>query len=51
MHYKNENDIINLMQKWMPNITIHKHSEVSDRIYQKIKENYVDLTIQRELNN
>ena len=50
MHYKNENDIINLMQKWMPNITIHKHSDVSDRIYQKIKENYVDLTIQRELN-
>ncbi len=49
MHYKNENDIINLMQKWMPNITIHKHSEISDRIYQKIKENYVDLTIQREL--
>ena len=49
MHYKNENDIINLMQKWMPNITIHKHTEVSDRIYQKIKENYVDLTIQREL--
>jgi len=51
MHYKKEDDIINLIQKWMPNITIHKHSEVSDRIYQKIKENYVDLTIQRDMSN
>lgn len=51
MFYKNENDIINLMQKWMPYITIHKHSDVSDRIYQKIKENYVDLTIQREVSS
>jgi len=51
MLYRKEEDIVQLIQQWMPHISIHKHSEVSDRIYQKIKENYVDLTIQRELSN
>lgn len=49
MLYKNEEDIVQLIQKWMPHISIHKQSEISERVYDKIKNNYVDLTIQRDM--
>ena len=47
MFYNNEQEIIQIIQKWMPNITLLKNTELSKTIYSKIKENFVDFSIQQ----
>ncbi|MEJ2496034.1 MAG: WYL domain-containing protein [Sulfurovaceae bacterium] len=47
MFYNKEQEIIQIIQKWMPNITLLKNTELSKIIYSKIKENFVDFSIQQ----
>ena len=46
MHYSNEQEIINFIQKWMPYATIAKNSELKEKIYEKIHKNLLSLMIQ-----
>jgi len=43
MYYNNINEVVSLLQKWMPLISIHDHPVLSKEIYDKISENYSQL--------
>lgn len=45
MYYSNEQEIINFIQKWMPYATISKDTELKEKIYNQIKQNYINLTL------
>lgn len=47
MFYNKEQEIVQIIQKWMPYITLLKNTELSKSIYTKIKENFVDFSIQQ----
>ena len=49
MYYNNEQEIVSLLQRWMPHISLYKKSELTDRIYEKIKNNFVQLTINKDI--
>lgn len=40
MYYNDIKEIINLMQQWMPQISIQKNSELKTEIYEKIQANF-----------
>lgn len=40
MYYNDIKEIVNLMQQWMPQISIQKNSELKTEIYQKIQANF-----------
>jgi predicted DNA-binding transcriptional regulator YafY len=46
MSYNKEDEIVQLLQRWMPYIMIDKKSDISERVYAKIKENFVQWSIQ-----
>lgn len=43
MYYNNIQEIVNIMQQWMPQISIHKNLELKEEVHQKIKYNYETL--------
>lgn len=43
MLYAHEQNIVNFIQKWMPFATIAKDSELKERIFGQIKDNYINL--------
>lgn len=49
MFYNKEQEIVQIVQKWMPYITILKESDLSERIYSTIRNNFVSLTINKEM--
>jgi len=49
MYYNDEQEIVQIMQRWMPYITILKESDLSERIYSIIRNNFVSLTINKEI--
>lgn len=48
-YYNNIQEIILLLQQWMPYITILKESDIANEIYNEIKSNFVNLTINKEM--
>jgi hypothetical protein len=47
MFYNDKQEIAQIIQKWMPYVTLLKNTELSKSIYNKIKENFVDFSIQQ----
>ena len=43
MNYNSDSEIVNLIQKWMPHITIEGNSVLKDNVYNKIKLNYFNF--------
>lgn len=44
MYYNDSKEIVNLMQQWMPQISIQKNSELKTEVYEKIQANFEILT-------
>jgi len=43
MYYNDTKEIVNLMQQWMPQISIQKNSELKTEVYEKIQANFEAL--------
>jgi len=48
MYYNNADEVVRLLQSWMPQITIVEKSEIVNEIYNRVKVNYELLNLNRE---